>query len=172
MSLKITAIDVQNIKGIKEVHFEPDKTGLIRICGKNASGKTSLMDAIQMALTGKDAPEMPLRKGAAKGFAKLTLSNGLTLEKSVTTKGEYLTVKAADGTKFASPQKMLDTLVSPLTFDPLAFTRLKPQEQSAQLRSLAGIDTARQDAERDRAGLERCRAGDVQRYTVHTSQWR
>ena len=45
-----------------------------------------------------------------------------------------------DGTRFKSPQAVLDALIGQLTFDPFAFSQQKPAEQRATLLAAVGID--------------------------------
>ena len=53
-----------------------------------------------------------------------------------------LTVENADGARFPSPQKMLDSLLGSLTFDPLAFSRADDKKQVDMLSKLCGLDMA------------------------------
>jgi hypothetical protein len=52
-----------------------------------------------------------------------------------------LAVTAADGSRFPSPQTMLDKLLGALTFDPLEFSRLDGAKRSETLRRLVNLDT-------------------------------
>ena len=58
--------------------------------------------------------------------------------------GEFTTslvVENGEGARYPSPQKMLDTLVDHLSFDPLAFTRMKARDQFDALRAFVpGVD--------------------------------
>jgi DNA repair exonuclease SbcCD ATPase subunit len=122
---------------------------MIVVGGKNGQGKTSTLDAIWYALGGKGAlPSEPLRKGAEKGFAKLTLDNGLIITRRVTKKGTTLKVETAEGLVHSSPQQMLDGMVGAISFDPMAFARMDARQQLEQLRKLLGVDTAKLDKER------------------------
>lgn len=54
-----------------------------------------------------------------------------------------LVVESADGARYQSPQKMLDSLLSALSFDPLAFTRMDGKAQLETLkRFVPGVDFA------------------------------
>ena len=52
MSVKITALQAENVKRIKAVQIEPAPTGLTIVGGNNNQGKTSVLDAIAWALGG------------------------------------------------------------------------------------------------------------------------
>ena len=53
MSVKITSFEAENVKRIKAVQFTPSEDGLTIIGGKNANGKTSVLDSIVYALGGE-----------------------------------------------------------------------------------------------------------------------
>ena len=46
MSVKITALSVENVKRVRAVHLAPAESGLTVIGGRNGAGKTSVLDAI------------------------------------------------------------------------------------------------------------------------------
>lgn len=112
------------------------------IRGRNAQGKSSTLDAIQMALGGdRVAPPRPVRAGEEEGAIRLELDNGTVILRRFTVDGKpTLEVTNGEGFKAGSPQKLLDTLYASVAFDPLAFTRLKPADQLATLRGLVKLD--------------------------------
>ena len=46
MSVKITALEAENVKRIKAVALTPSPTGLTIVGGNNNQGKTSVLDAL------------------------------------------------------------------------------------------------------------------------------
>ena len=50
--IKITNLELENIKRIKAVQLAPSESGLTVIGGNNGQGKTSVLDAIAWALGG------------------------------------------------------------------------------------------------------------------------
>ena len=52
MSVKISAFEIENVKRVKAVAYEPTENGLTVLGGKNGQGKTSVLDAIAWALGG------------------------------------------------------------------------------------------------------------------------
>lgn len=145
---RITQLKVENVKKIKALTIDP--TGnIVTIGGKNGAGKTSTLDSISMLLGGKDAfPSRPVREGAESAHivAKLT---DYVVERTIGSDGSTaLSVRSHEGAKFSSPQAMLDKIVGDLTFDPLAFTRMRPVDQVAVLRSLVKLDFREVDAHR------------------------
>jgi DNA repair exonuclease SbcCD ATPase subunit len=137
---KIVQFTAENVKKLRAVQIKPDGS-LIVIGGKNAQGKSSVLDAIMAALGGKSyVPEKAVREGAKKGFVELDLGD-LTVRRTFTASGGgTLTVSTKDGAKYSSPQKMLDALVGKISFDPLAFARMSEKDQINVLRSLTGLD--------------------------------
>ena len=155
--MKILKLEVENVKRLVAVEIEPDGR-VIRLTGKNGAGKSSVIDAIWMACGGKDVvPEVPIRRGEDAAKVQLTLDDGLIITRTFTEKGSYLNVSQGEGMDFRSPQKMLDSLIGRLSFDPLAFTIATPAKQLETLRELSGIDT--RDVEFEVAQLFEARAG-------------
>ncbi len=137
--MKILRLEAENFKRLKAVDITP-KGNLVQITGRNANGKTSVLDAIWAAVGGAAHLQVqPIRKGATKARIKLDLGE-IVVTRQITPKGSTLTVENAEGLAYKSPQRMLDDLVGALSFDPLAFTRMKPREQFDQLRQIAQVD--------------------------------
>ena len=151
--MKIVRLTASNVKRLKAVEITPDGT-LQVITGRNAQGKTSVLDAIWLALGGGAASReisRPIRAGEDEASVTLDLGD-LIVSRTWDENGKTaLTVTAADGARYRSPQTLLDQLVGKLSFDPLAFTRLKPAEQREALLDLLGLDFT--DADRERARL-------------------
>jgi DNA repair exonuclease SbcCD ATPase subunit len=146
--MRIIKLEAENVKRLRAVSVTP-KGSTVVIGGKNAQGKTSLLDSIEMVLGGKGAvPAEPLRRGEKRGHATIELDDIIVKRTFTEGGGTQLIVTAKDGSKVARPQEVLDGLVSRLSFDPLRFTRMDPKEQVATLRELAGVDFTALDADR------------------------
>ncbi|WGX98763.1 AAA family ATPase [Nocardioides sp. L-11A] len=169
--MKIVRLTAENVKRLKAVEITPDGT-LQVISGRNAQGKTSVLDAIWLALGGGTAARStpkPVRDG--EDHASVTLDLGdLTVTRVWKGGKTTLTVTAADGAKYSGPQGVLDALVGQLSFDPLAFTRLSAREQRDALLDLVDLDVdlarlAEQRKEifdqRTEVGRQRKALGDV-----------
>ena len=159
--MKIIKLSVNNFMKLGAVEISPDGR-LVQITGRNGAGKTSVLNSLWVALAGKDAcPTVPIRRGQERAIIRLDLGEIIvTRTFKRTDSDEYTTsivVESPDGARFPSPQKMLDALFGALTFDPLAFARMKPRDQFDQLRSFVpGVDF---DA------IERQNKGDFDRRT-------
>ncbi len=137
--LTVVGLYAENTKRLRVVHVEPPATGLVKVAGRNGQGKSSLLDAIVMALGGKNVqPDVPIRRGAK--HAKVVLDLGeLRVTRTWTEADSYLTVERrgphGQQDKLRRPQDLLDSLIGAgLGFDPLEFVeRLKPAEQVSTL---------------------------------------
>lgn len=169
--MHIVGLEVENYGRIKAVTLEPDATGAVIISGRNAQGKTSLMNAIWAALGGRagNNASKPVRDGADQ--AKVTVDLGdMVVTRIWRNDSTNLEVRSKEGAVYKSPQALLDGFIGKLSFDPLAFTRLKDREQKDALLQLVDLDIdldalqAEREAlfaERTSVGQERKRLGDV-----------
>jgi len=153
--MKIVRLEAENVKRLRAVEIAPDGS-LVVIGGRNGAGKTSVLDAIEMALGGKRAaPPKPVREG--EEIARVVCDLGeLVVKRTFKPDGRStLKVETHDGASYKSPQRMLDELVGELSFDPLAFARMQPRERVEMLRALVGVDLEQLDAERRQAYEDR-----------------
>ena len=139
--MKIIELRAENVMRLKAVEITPDGTVQV-IGGRNAQGKSAVLNAIWLALGGGKASKdisRPIRDGEENASVRLDLGD-LVVTRTWTQKGTSLKVENAEGATFKSPQGMLDALVGQLSFDPLAFTRLSAKEQRAALLDLVDMD--------------------------------
>lgn len=150
--MRIIELRASAFKRLSAVSITPSGR-VVEISGDNSSGKTSTLDAIWAALGGKDAcPDKPIRTGEDSAFVSVLLGDTeprLRVTRTFRLKegAEYTTdlkVEAADtGARFPSQQGVLDALVGAMCFDPLAFTRMKDEEQIKALRQFVpGVNFA------------------------------
>lgn len=149
----ITELRSSNVKCLTAVSITPPATGAVVIGGKNEQGKSSCLDSILYALAGKGSlPEQPVRRGEKSAEITVTISTDppLLVTRKIRPDGKTtleIKQKSANGieSKVSSPQKVLDSLVGTIAFDPLEFTRQNPQEQVEILQALVGVDTSEVD---------------------------
>jgi hypothetical protein len=131
--LKIVKFEAENVKKLRAVSITP--TGaLVEIRGRNGQGKTSILDSIWWAIGGLgNVQAEPIRKGEDKARIRLDLGEVIVTrnfsKRDDGSTASTITVESADGARWPQPQKMLDSLVGTLTFDPLEFARMKPKQQ-------------------------------------------
>ena len=143
--MKITRLQAENVKRITAVDITPEGS-LVTIRGRNGQGKSSVLDAIAYALGGKGLlPPEVIHRGAETAQVILETETYTIKRRWTANDRSTISVTSKDGAKYPSPQAMLDRLVGRLSFDPLAFMRLKSAEQAAALRQLVGLDFSRQD---------------------------
>lgn len=158
--MNIVRLQAENVKRLKAITITPDGNVVV-IGGRNAQGKTSVLDSIYMALGGKGAqPIRPVRDGAKKATIKCDLGELLVKRTITPTGGGTLTVEAKDGKRYSSPQAVLDALTGQLSFDPLEFSRMDNAAQQKTLMELVGLNFADVDIQRqnlydERAGINR-----------------
>lgn len=137
--MRIIRLQVEGFKRLVAVDITPEGD-LIEVRGENGHGKSSVLDSIYAALDGAGAaPEMPVREGEEAAVIRLDLGE-LVVTRYFTTAGTTgLKVTTPDGASYGGAQTMLDKLIGAISFDPLAFRDLKPEDQAEELRKLVDI---------------------------------
>ena len=137
MSVKIMALEAENVKRIKAVALTPSPTGLTLVGGNNNQGKTSVLDALAWALGGeKFRPNAAQRDGAvAPAHLRVTLSNGVVVER----KGKNSSLTVTDPTGRRSGQQLLNAFVEPLALDLPRFMEASDKEKADILLRIIGI---------------------------------
>ena len=138
MSVKIASLELENIKRIHAVELEPAQDGLTVIGGKNAQGKTSVLDAIAWALGGdKMKPADPNRKGGATpARLRVELSNGIVVER----KGKNGSLHVTDTTGKKAGQQLLNDFISQLALNIPRFMNGSDADKATALLQTLGID--------------------------------
>lgn len=173
MSYRISAVAIRDYKRIREVLLSPhaDST-LILIGGENAQGKTSVLDALEAALGGKEAVlSDPVRHGADDAEIRVSLSSDdgappLTARRRVAPDGTSTLELRDDLGAVKSPQATLDKLIGARFLDPLRWLRLDAGDQRKRLLDLIDKDgeISKLDARHDRLYARRTEVGrDVKR---------
>lgn len=137
MSVKISAFEIENIKRVKAVAYEPDESGLTVLGGKNGQGKTSVLDAIAWALGGnKFAPSAPYREGSTiPPHLKIRLSNGIVVERS----GKNSSLKVIDTSGNKGGQALLDAFVSQFALNLPKFMNASGKDKADTLLQIIGV---------------------------------
>jgi DNA repair exonuclease SbcCD ATPase subunit len=149
--LRIIELRAENFKRLTAVNIAPSGDVVV-VSGKNAQGKSSVLDAIWMALGGKDAAKgttKPVREGAASAKVSLHLGE-LIVTRTWSKAGGNLKVTLANGQAVSSPQTVLDKLIGKLTFDPLAFANADAKTQVKQLLEVVDLPFNPEELEAER----------------------
>ena len=159
--MNIIELQINDIKRISAIEVDPVTGEPVILTGDNAQGKSSVLDAIVFALSNSGLDD-PIRHGRPSGSITVKLGADkveYTVERKVTKKGSYLTLKDAEGNEVSKAQTFLNGLMGNYAFDPLAFTSLKPKEQVEALKTAAGLDFTELDANRAQFYAERTTIG-------------
>ena len=143
----ITQLTLQNILKIKAVQISP--TGnVVKISGKNAAGKSSVLTGIELVLRGPTSfPEKPIREGETQGAGRIE-TDELIITRHIDPHRLVVQYKGSDK-KISRPQEFLDSLLNRYTCDPLKMLNLSPQDQMEEVKKILGLDFAEIDAEYD-----------------------
>lgn len=151
--LHVVRLTVESFKRISALSLDPVDGEPVIISGDNGAGKSSVLDAVYFALTGKGATE-PLRKGDERGVINLTLGGrdqSLEVRRSFTNDSKHLVVRDPEGGQLPRAQELLNGLIGALAFDPEEFVRMKDKERARALQVAAGLDLDDLDARRKAA---------------------
>lgn len=145
--VRITSLELANVKRIKAIALDPAPTGLTVIGGKNGQGKTSVLDAIAWALGGERfRPDAAQREGSVLNpDIRITLSNGLI----VTRKGNKSTLTVTDESGRRSGQQLLNEFIEVLALDLPKFLQASDKERASILLGILGIQDQLDALERE-----------------------
>lgn len=151
--VKISSLELENVKRVRALSLEPTADGLTVIGGGNGQGKTSVLDAIAWALGGnRKRPDRPTREGSATpAQLRVELSNGIVVERKG--KNGALTVTDPEGRR--AGQALLDSFVEELAIDLPRFMAMSDREKADELLGIVGIGEELERLDRD---LERARS--------------
>lgn len=135
--MKITKIKIKNLFGITETELDGRN---VEVTGTNGTGKTSVIDAVKLALTNDSERDYVIKQGEQEGEIIIETDTGLYIDrKKRTGKVDYKSIK--DGGKdVAGPEAMLKTLFTPLQIDPVAFIQMDKKEQNRLILDLIEFD--------------------------------
>lgn len=138
--MKILKLTAENFKKLSAVEITPDGNVVV-ISGKNAAGKSSVLDAIEAALCGGKMPKKPIKEGEVR--AKVEVNMGpYKVTRKFFGSNSTLTVETTGETPTTvrRPQEFLDSVVGNISFDPLAFLNKQPAEQRNTLMEFLGLN--------------------------------
>jgi len=152
MEKKLTRVVIRNFAGIEELDLAPGGK-LTAIEGPNASGKSTVLNAIAQALSGGGASKYELVRlgpdGERAEKAEILLEiEDVSILRSFTPSGGSLSISQGEF-EAKQPQSLLDRLFpNHLAFNPVEFLNAKPAEQRAMLFRLVPCDLTVEDLEK------------------------
>lgn len=135
--VKINSFEIENVKRIKMLQYEPTANGLTLIGGRNNQGKTSVLDAIAWALGGdRFKPSAPQRDGAlVPPHLRVELSNGIVVER----RGKNSDLKVTDPTGRLAGQNLLNQFVEQFALNVPKFMEATAKEKAQILLKIIGV---------------------------------
>lgn len=136
--IKINSFELENVKRVHHVKLEPTPEGLTVIGGKNAQGKTSILDAIAWALGGdKFRPDKAVNDQAQTNpKLRVELSNGLIVER----KGANGSLYVTDPSGKKAGQTLLDSFIEKLALNLPKFMDSSDKEKAQTLLKIIGVE--------------------------------
>lgn len=122
---KVQRVQIKNFKNIENLELDLQGKSIFLI-GDNALGKSSIIQAIWVALSNKNKPKEPIREGADKAEIMVVIGadgKEYQVKKSFTEKTEKLEITSPEGFK-TEKLESLAKLVGDINFDILKFVNL------------------------------------------------
>ena len=136
---KTTEATFTDFQRLEYVQIAP-RGALVAISGRNAQGKSSILDGLEATIIGhnkRDVPR-PVREGQKTAEVVNVLDNGMTLVRKYKADGSSsLTGKTSDGSKVA--QATLNGMLGALGMDAGAFSLLDDKKQLAVVLGLVDL---------------------------------
>lgn len=140
MSLRLHGLRANNYKILKLVDIKFDKNNnLVLFSGSNKQGKSTVLDAIWVALGGnRELPEEPIRKGKEKAEIELELDEFIVkrIIKGTSSSDNKLVVTDKEGNRVNTPQTLLDSLMTKIGLRPRKFAE---EDKDTQVEMLMDV---------------------------------
>jgi len=136
--MKISKIKLKNIIGIEEL--EADIKGNLLLEGTNGVGKTSIIDAIRVAVSNSANREVIVRQGHKEGEIYLELDDGLKIERKKRESSSDYKKITKNEQEVAKPETFLKSLFSELQLNPAEFINYTDKEKNRILLNMIEFD--------------------------------
>lgn len=140
--LPVVGLTVENIQKIEFADISPNKN-MVTISGANGAGKTSLCNALRLALGDKAISKLikkPITDGKETASVTVDLGKFIITRKWGKTGKSTLKIENTDGAVYKSGAELLKSMVGNLAFDPLEFSQMPEKEQLNVLLDLIDLD--------------------------------
>lgn len=132
--MKISKIRIKNLYGIEQLELDGKS---IELTGTNGIGKSSVIDAIRLALTNDSKRKTIVRNGEKEGSIYIETDTGLKIDrKKRIDKSDYKSIKDENGNEINSPESFLKEIFTPLQLEPVEFLTMSEKEQNKLLLNL------------------------------------
>lgn len=148
--MKITKLQIENLYGIEQLELDGKSIELI---GTNGAGKSSVLDAIRLALTNNSRRKYIVKNGETEGRVLVKLDDGITIDrKKRTDKSDYKSIKDENGNEINSPEAFLKDIFTPLQLEPVEFLSMNEKEQNRILLNLIEFNKDKQEFIKEKFG--------------------
>jgi hypothetical protein len=125
--MKVKRISIKGWQGIPDLEFPMGSVTVLS--GKNASNKTSVIEALKAVLSHNHEPDR-VRKGSKDARVEVAFDNGHTYKMKTARKGTQWDFRDENGNPIRRTKELLGSLLNQLSLDPLAFLQKDPKEQA------------------------------------------
>lgn len=138
MSVKITNLELENVKRVKAVQLKPTQNGLTVIGGRNNQGKTSVLDSIAWALGGDryKPSEAQNSDSVLPPELRVELSNGIIVER----KGKNSSLTVTDPTGKKAGQTLLNSFIEELALNVPKFLEMNNKDKARTMLQVIGME--------------------------------
>ena len=103
--MRISKLKVENLYGIEQLELDGKS---VELSGSNGMGKSSVLDAIRLALTNNSKRKCIVKNGKNEGRIFVQFDDGTTIDrKKRTDKSDYKSIKDEKGNDINSPENFL-----------------------------------------------------------------
>lgn len=136
--MRISKLSIKNTYGISQFELGGES---VELTGSNGTGKSSVIDAIRLALTNNSKRKYIIKKGENEASIYVELDDGTTINrKKRNDKSDYKSIKDGNGNEINSPESFLKDIFTPLQLEPVEFLSMSEQEQNRILLNLIKFD--------------------------------
>lgn len=125
--MRIKKIKITNLYGIAEKELDGSN---VELTGQNGVGKSSVIDAIRLALTNSSNRDYIIKNGENEGEIFIETDTGLTIDRKIRTgKADYKSVKN-NGAAVQKPESFLQDIFTSLQLNPVEFLNMTKNDQN------------------------------------------
>lgn len=148
--MRISKLQIENLYGIEQLELDGKS---IELTGTNGAGKSSVLDAIRLALTNNSRRKYIVKNGETEGRVLVKLDDGITIDrKKRTDKSDYKSIKDENGNEINSPEAFLKDIFTPLQLEPVEFLSMNEKEQNRILLNLIEFNKDKQEFIKEKFG--------------------
>ena len=150
--MKISKLKIENLFGIEQLELDGKS---VELTGSNGVGKSSVLDAIRLALTNNSKRKYVVKNGKTEGRIFVKLDDGTSIDrKKRTDKSDYKSIKDENGNEINSPEAFLRDIFNTLQLEPVEFLYMNEQEQNKILLNLIEFNKDKKEFIKEKFGEE------------------